>query len=140
MSIQDRTHIHAEERLFKYLFTSYNRWSRPVPNISDVVIVRFGLSIAQLIDVVCVRSRTLLPLSKPSTEGWDIYLSTCGYSWHLKPSKAALALMFQDTCAAPAGVRKELPSPLPRQYIAYLRALRAFILSAVPEEKGLPCG
>ncbi|XP_034622694.1 neuronal acetylcholine receptor subunit alpha-2 [Trachemys scripta elegans] len=51
VSIQDRTHSHAEERLFKYLFTSYNRWSRPVPNISDVVIVRFGLSIAQLIDV-----------------------------------------------------------------------------------------
>ncbi|XP_043397976.1 neuronal acetylcholine receptor subunit alpha-2 [Chelonia mydas] len=51
VSVQDRTHTHAEERLFKYLFTSYNRWSRPVPNISDVVIVRFGLSIAQLIDV-----------------------------------------------------------------------------------------
>uniref|UniRef100_A0A8C8RJ34 Cholinergic receptor nicotinic alpha 2 subunit n=1 Tax=Pelusios castaneus TaxID=367368 RepID=A0A8C8RJ34_9SAUR len=47
----DRIHSHAEERLFKYLFTSYNKWSRPVPNISDVVIVRFGLSIAQLIDV-----------------------------------------------------------------------------------------
>uniref|UniRef100_A0A7M4E5F1 Cholinergic receptor nicotinic alpha 2 subunit n=1 Tax=Crocodylus porosus TaxID=8502 RepID=A0A7M4E5F1_CROPO len=45
------THSHAEERLFKYLFSGYNRWSRPVPNISDVVIVRFGLSIAQLIDV-----------------------------------------------------------------------------------------
>nr|XP_006116805.1 neuronal acetylcholine receptor subunit alpha-2 [Pelodiscus sinensis] len=51
VSIQDRTHTHAEERLFKYLFTSYNRWSRPVSNISDVVIIRFGLSIAQLIDV-----------------------------------------------------------------------------------------
>ncbi|NXB62262.1 ACHA2 protein, partial [Struthidea cinerea] len=42
----------AEERLFKRLFSGYNRWSRPVPNTSDVVIVRFGLSIAQLIDVV----------------------------------------------------------------------------------------
>ncbi|NXD12160.1 ACHA2 protein, partial [Nothocercus nigrocapillus] len=42
---------HAEERLFKHLFTGYNRWSRPVPNTSDVVIVKFGLSIAQLIDV-----------------------------------------------------------------------------------------
>ncbi|NWI95971.1 ACHA2 protein, partial [Pitta sordida] len=42
---------HAEERLFKRLFSGYNRWSRPVPNTSDVVIVRFGLSIAQLIDV-----------------------------------------------------------------------------------------
>ncbi|XP_032911116.1 neuronal acetylcholine receptor subunit alpha-2 isoform X2 [Catharus ustulatus] len=42
---------HAEDRLFKRLFSGYNRWSRPVPNTSDVVIVRFGLSIAQLIDV-----------------------------------------------------------------------------------------
>uniref|UniRef100_A0A4W6BRF9 Cholinergic receptor nicotinic alpha 2 subunit n=1 Tax=Lates calcarifer TaxID=8187 RepID=A0A4W6BRF9_LATCA len=38
--------------LFKKLFAGYNKWSRPVPNISDVVIVKFGLSIAQLIDVV----------------------------------------------------------------------------------------
>lgn len=42
----------AEDRLFKHLFRGYNRWARPVPNTSDVVIVRFGLSIAQLIDVV----------------------------------------------------------------------------------------
>uniref|UniRef100_A0A8D0G1H5 Cholinergic receptor nicotinic alpha 4 subunit n=1 Tax=Sphenodon punctatus TaxID=8508 RepID=A0A8D0G1H5_SPHPU len=42
---------HAEERLLKKLFSGYNKWSRPVANISDVVIVRFGLSIAQLIDV-----------------------------------------------------------------------------------------
>lgn len=45
-------HSHAEDDLFKKLFTGYNKWSRPVPNISDVVIVKFGLSIAQLIDVV----------------------------------------------------------------------------------------
>lgn len=45
-------HPHAEDRLFKHLFSGYNRWARPVPNTSDVVIVRFGLSIAQLIDVV----------------------------------------------------------------------------------------
>ncbi|MBN3321643.1 ACHA4 protein, partial [Atractosteus spatula] len=42
---------HAEERLLKNLFTGYNKLSRPVANISDVVLVRFGLSIAQLIDV-----------------------------------------------------------------------------------------
>uniref|UniRef100_A0A7N6FF65 Cholinergic receptor, nicotinic, alpha 2b (neuronal) n=1 Tax=Anabas testudineus TaxID=64144 RepID=A0A7N6FF65_ANATE len=47
----DKTHSHAEDELFKTLFTGYNKWSRPVPNISDVVIVKFGLSIAQLIDV-----------------------------------------------------------------------------------------
>ncbi|TRZ07465.1 hypothetical protein HGM15179_019640, partial [Zosterops borbonicus] len=46
-----RQRSHAEDRLFKRLFSGYNRWSRPVPNTSDVVIVRFGLSIAQLIDV-----------------------------------------------------------------------------------------
>ncbi|XP_048830983.1 neuronal acetylcholine receptor subunit alpha-2-like isoform X2 [Brienomyrus brachyistius] len=41
----------AEDELFKNLFIGYNKWSRPVSNISDVVIVKFGLSIAQLIDV-----------------------------------------------------------------------------------------
>lgn len=48
------TRAHAEERLLKRLFSGYNKWSRPVANISDVVLVRFGLSIAQLIDVVGV--------------------------------------------------------------------------------------
>ncbi|KAM7126922.1 neuronal acetylcholine receptor subunit alpha-4 isoform 1-T1 [Molossus nigricans] len=43
--------VHAEERLLKKLFSGYNKWSRPVANISDVVFVHFGLSIAQLIDV-----------------------------------------------------------------------------------------
>ncbi|XP_061842763.1 neuronal acetylcholine receptor subunit alpha-2 [Nerophis lumbriciformis] len=47
----DNSHLHAEDELFKTLFAGYNKWSRPVPNISDVVIVKFGLSIAQLIDV-----------------------------------------------------------------------------------------
>ncbi|XP_061098693.1 neuronal acetylcholine receptor subunit alpha-2-like isoform X2 [Conger conger] len=47
----EKTHSHAEDQLFKQLFIGYNKWSRPVPNISDVVIVKFGLSIAQLIDV-----------------------------------------------------------------------------------------
>ncbi|XP_054579976.1 neuronal acetylcholine receptor subunit alpha-4 isoform X1 [Eptesicus fuscus] len=45
------TRVHAEERLLKKLFSGYNKWSRPVANISDVVLVHFGLSIAQLIDV-----------------------------------------------------------------------------------------
>nr|XP_028708320.1 neuronal acetylcholine receptor subunit alpha-2 isoform X2 [Macaca mulatta]XP_028708321.1 neuronal acetylcholine receptor subunit alpha-2 isoform X2 [Macaca mulatta]XP_028708322.1 neuronal acetylcholine receptor subunit alpha-2 isoform X2 [Macaca mulatta] len=48
---QGGSHTQAEDRLFKHLFRGYNRWARPVPNTSDVVIVRFGLSIAQLIDV-----------------------------------------------------------------------------------------
>ncbi|KAL4630491.1 neuronal acetylcholine receptor subunit alpha-4-like [Arapaima gigas] len=47
----EESHSHSEDELFKKLFIGYNKWSRPVPNISDVVIVKFGLSIAQLIDV-----------------------------------------------------------------------------------------
>uniref|UniRef100_A0A8B9HSY1 Cholinergic receptor, nicotinic, alpha 4b n=1 Tax=Astyanax mexicanus TaxID=7994 RepID=A0A8B9HSY1_ASTMX len=39
------------ERLLQVLFSRYNKLSRPVANISDVVLVHFGLSIAQLIDV-----------------------------------------------------------------------------------------
>uniref|UniRef100_A0A674D251 Cholinergic receptor, nicotinic, alpha 4b n=1 Tax=Salmo trutta TaxID=8032 RepID=A0A674D251_SALTR len=39
------------ERLLKNLFAHYNKLSRPVANTSDVVLVHFGLSIAQLIDV-----------------------------------------------------------------------------------------
>ncbi|XP_061113429.1 neuronal acetylcholine receptor subunit alpha-4b [Conger conger] len=46
-----RIQAHAEDRLMKSLFARYNKLSRPVANISDVVLVRFGLSIAQLIDV-----------------------------------------------------------------------------------------
>ncbi|XP_071331564.1 neuronal acetylcholine receptor subunit alpha-4-like [Trachinotus anak] len=42
---------HAEERLLQDLFAHYNKLSRPVENTSDTVLVHFGLSIAQLIDV-----------------------------------------------------------------------------------------
>ena len=52
VSSHAETRAHAEERLLKKLFSGYNKWSRPVANISDAVLVHFGLSIAQLIDVV----------------------------------------------------------------------------------------
>uniref|UniRef100_UPI0037E85211 neuronal acetylcholine receptor subunit alpha-4-like isoform X1 n=1 Tax=Semicossyphus pulcher TaxID=241346 RepID=UPI0037E85211 len=42
---------HAEERLLQNLFAHYNKLSRPVENTTDTVLVHFGLSIAQLIDV-----------------------------------------------------------------------------------------
>ncbi|XP_063040273.1 neuronal acetylcholine receptor subunit alpha-2a [Engraulis encrasicolus] len=51
MAADQWAHAHAEDLLFKTLFKGYNKWSRPVRNITDVVIVKFGLSIAQLIDV-----------------------------------------------------------------------------------------
>uniref|UniRef100_A0A7N8YAB9 Neuronal acetylcholine receptor subunit alpha-2-like n=1 Tax=Mastacembelus armatus TaxID=205130 RepID=A0A7N8YAB9_9TELE len=38
-------------QLFRSLFGGYNKWTRPARNITDVVIIKFGLSIAQLIDV-----------------------------------------------------------------------------------------
>lgn len=75
------TRAHAEERLLKTLFSGYNKWSRPVANISDVVLVHFGLSIAQLIDVVgagdgagrleprCPRSSRARPGEHPRVRG-----------------------------------------------------------------------
>ncbi|KAL4655659.1 neuronal acetylcholine receptor subunit alpha-4-like [Arapaima gigas] len=45
------TRAHGEERLLRTLLMHYNKLSRPVANISEVVLVRFGLSIAQLVDV-----------------------------------------------------------------------------------------
>lgn len=61
-------HAQAEDRLFKHLFRGYNRWARPVPNTSDVVIVRFGLSIAQLIDVVGLSHHPLRPGISPRSQ------------------------------------------------------------------------
>uniref|UniRef100_A0A8D3BLL6 Neuronal acetylcholine receptor subunit alpha-2-like n=1 Tax=Scophthalmus maximus TaxID=52904 RepID=A0A8D3BLL6_SCOMX len=49
---EDWTRVHMEDELFRSLFGGYRKWTRPAQNISDVVIVKFGLSIAQLIDVV----------------------------------------------------------------------------------------
>uniref|UniRef100_A0A8D3ALH9 Neuronal acetylcholine receptor subunit alpha-2-like n=1 Tax=Scophthalmus maximus TaxID=52904 RepID=A0A8D3ALH9_SCOMX len=48
---EDWTRVHMEDELFRSLFGGYRKWTRPAQNISDVVIVKFGLSIAQLIDV-----------------------------------------------------------------------------------------
>uniref|UniRef100_A0A665T0V0 Cholinergic receptor nicotinic alpha 2 subunit n=1 Tax=Echeneis naucrates TaxID=173247 RepID=A0A665T0V0_ECHNA len=45
------TNVHTEDELFRTLFGGYRKWTRPARNITDVVIVKFGLSIAQLIDV-----------------------------------------------------------------------------------------
>lgn len=47
-----RVRAQAEDRLLRTLFSHYNKLARPVANVSDVVHVHFGLSIAQLIDVV----------------------------------------------------------------------------------------
>uniref|UniRef100_A0A8C5DXE0 Neuronal acetylcholine receptor subunit alpha-2-like n=1 Tax=Gouania willdenowi TaxID=441366 RepID=A0A8C5DXE0_GOUWI len=59
---------HAEERLLENLFARYNKLSRPVKNTSDTVHVHFGLSIAQLIDVV---STTAKPCSR--CREWNDY-------------------------------------------------------------------
>ncbi|XP_040888392.1 neuronal acetylcholine receptor subunit alpha-2-like [Toxotes jaculatrix] len=48
---EDWTRVHTEDELFRSLFGGYSKWTRPARNVTDVVIVKFGLSIAQLIDV-----------------------------------------------------------------------------------------
>uniref|UniRef100_A0A3P8W272 Neuronal acetylcholine receptor subunit alpha-5 n=1 Tax=Cynoglossus semilaevis TaxID=244447 RepID=A0A3P8W272_CYNSE len=41
----------AEDKLFKYLFGSYQKWVRPVAFLNQSICVRFGLAISQLVDV-----------------------------------------------------------------------------------------
>uniref|UniRef100_A0A8D3A742 Neuronal acetylcholine receptor subunit alpha-5 n=1 Tax=Scophthalmus maximus TaxID=52904 RepID=A0A8D3A742_SCOMX len=42
----------AEDKLFKYLFGSYQKWVRPVEYLNQTICVKFGLAISQLVDVV----------------------------------------------------------------------------------------
>lgn len=42
----------AEDKLFKYLFGSYQKWVRPVEQLNQTIRVKFGLAISQLVDVV----------------------------------------------------------------------------------------
>lgn len=94
-------HTQAEDRLFKHLFRAYNRWARPVPHTSDVVIVRFGLSIAQLIDVVWLSHRPLSPRDQPPD--------------HRPPSWGPPSLLSSSACpyAPPAHLNQSLPSSQP---------------------------
>ncbi|XP_033840604.2 neuronal acetylcholine receptor subunit alpha-5 [Periophthalmus magnuspinnatus] len=41
----------AEDKLFKYLFGSYQKWVRPVEYLNQTINVKFGLAISQLVDV-----------------------------------------------------------------------------------------
>uniref|UniRef100_A0A8C2GUT7 Cholinergic receptor, nicotinic, alpha 4a n=1 Tax=Cyprinus carpio TaxID=7962 RepID=A0A8C2GUT7_CYPCA len=46
LSLVCRGEVLAEDRLLRFLLTGYSKLARPVQNITDVVLVRFGLSIA----------------------------------------------------------------------------------------------
>ncbi|XP_065121164.1 neuronal acetylcholine receptor subunit alpha-5 isoform X2 [Paramisgurnus dabryanus] len=41
----------TEDRLFKKLFSNYQKWVRPVEDLNGTVQVKFGLAISQLVDV-----------------------------------------------------------------------------------------
>ncbi|XP_066557743.1 neuronal acetylcholine receptor subunit alpha-5 [Amia ocellicauda] len=41
----------TEDKLFKHLFSSYQKWVRPVEHLNGTVRVKFGLAISQLVDV-----------------------------------------------------------------------------------------
>lgn len=42
----------AEDKLFRHLFGSYQKWVRPVDHLNRTIRVKFGLAISQLVDVV----------------------------------------------------------------------------------------
>lgn len=56
-----------EKRLLNHLLLNYNTLERPVSNESDALTVRFGLTLQQIIDVVCfalcVCARTYRPFT-----------------------------------------------------------------------------
>lgn len=45
------------KRLYDDLLSSYNRLIRPVSNNTDVVMVKLGLRLSQLIELVCTTSK-----------------------------------------------------------------------------------
>lgn len=52
-------------RLYEDLMMSYNRFVRPVQNNSDTLVVKLGLKLSQLIDVVGKSSQTEVPIKRP---------------------------------------------------------------------------
>lgn len=85
MLAEDWTHVHTEDELFRNLFGRYSKWTRPARNVTDVVIIKFGLSIAQLIDVVQYNQQT----HTVHTLMFFLYcMSTC------LPKPAPLQLLF----------------------------------------------
>lgn len=50
-----------EEQLFRTLFARYNRFIRPVENVSEPVTVHFELAITQLANVVSASDSRVLP-------------------------------------------------------------------------------
>lgn len=51
------------DRLYEDLMMSYNRFVRPVQNDSDTLVVKLGLKLSQLIDVVSSIQVLFLPFS-----------------------------------------------------------------------------
>lgn len=54
------------KRLYDDLLSNYNRLIRPVSNNTDTVLVKLGLRLSQLIDLVSVMSQCLVNASKIS--------------------------------------------------------------------------
>jgi hypothetical protein len=49
--------VHSDEtgELYQYLISKYNKYVRPVKNNSDIVTVKLGLKLIQIVDVVCIK-------------------------------------------------------------------------------------
>ncbi|XP_016329890.1 neuronal acetylcholine receptor subunit alpha-5-like [Sinocyclocheilus anshuiensis] len=45
------SYTRTEDKLFKHLFSNYQKWVRPVEDLNRTVQVKFGLAISQLVDV-----------------------------------------------------------------------------------------
>jgi hypothetical protein len=52
------------DELYHRLMSKYNKYVRPVKNNTDIVTVKFGLKLIQIVDVVCIKHLTLLYVYK----------------------------------------------------------------------------
>lgn len=71
------------KRLYDDLLSNYNRLIRPVSNNTDTVLVKLGLRLSQLIDLVSVMSQCLVNASKISPMAPSTLLQ-----WHWNPFRA----------------------------------------------------
>lgn len=70
LSIPQCTANPDAKRLYDDLLSTYNRLIRPVSNNNDTVLVKLGLRLSQLIELVIIKSRDYTPWEMAFRCGW----------------------------------------------------------------------
>ena len=109
---QDSLAGHYEEKLIDHIFNNrmYNKLARPVKNESEILLIKFGLALQQIIDVV--RPEPAPAFHSPSTNSWIplvymyMYILTC-------MSNILLSNIVSSLVSAPERLENLLLAPPP---------------------------